>query len=182
MDAAGFEPASAYLHRRASLDVTSLRIHNIKKTKIDNLHLTLQFIGNVDEDIIPEIQNTLNKIAPLYKPFHITLGQVRSFPNLQNPRIIWIGVNSPKLPKIQLHIRQELEKIITNLDAKSFSSHITLARIKSPLSNIQNTQLQSCYKLNNEQITNKIESIDLMASQLTSQGPIYILLSQHQLG
>jgi len=155
---------------------------NIKKTKIDNLHLTLQFIGDVNEDIIPKTQDTLNKIAAHYKPFYITFGQVGFFPNLQNLRIVWIGINSPKLPHIQLHIRQELKKIITNLDVKSFSPHITLARIKSPLSNIQNIQLQSCYKLNNKQIANKIESIDLMASQLTPQGPIYTLLSQHRLG
>lgn len=158
---------------------------HIKKVAPENLHITMQFLGDTDKQDIEKIQDLLTQISKQYQSFNIDIDNIGCFPNLHSPKIIWIGVYAK--PIIQLHqkISRGLQLIIANLDNKPITPHITLARVKNKLP-------QSVTKQTNHQLTlladkilplhDKITSIDLMASQLTSQGPIYTLLSQHQLG
>jgi len=150
----------------------------VAKTKIDNLHLTLQFLGEIDEELIPQIQTILNTAVIHYQPLVLSFTQLGAFPNWVQPHSIWIGISCPSLMKLQDELAQQLIKLVPTMDTKPFQPHLTLARIKSPLSS---AELSSIQTIPIASLTNQINHIDLMASELTPRGSIYTCLSQHQL-
>ncbi|MDZ4231762.1 MAG: RNA 2',3'-cyclic phosphodiesterase, partial [Candidatus Pacearchaeota archaeon] len=69
-----------------------------KWTRKENLHITLQFLGNASEENIGRISESLKKIAQKHAPFHLTTEAVAYGPSRKNPRMIWITLEeSPKL-------------------------------------------------------------------------------------
>jgi 2'-5' RNA ligase len=91
-------------------------------TKKDNFHLTLKFLGDTNETIIPQIISELANIFGEFPiPFRPT--HIGGFPNLKNPRVLWLGLECEGIEEIA---KRGFEK-----DDKQFVSHLTLGRIKS---------------------------------------------------
>ena len=63
---------------------------NAKPTRVDQIHFTLQFLGEIDEGKCNEVKNALNKIT--FSQFNISLNGVGGFPSLKNPRVVWVGI------------------------------------------------------------------------------------------
>lgn len=59
-----------------------------------NIHLTLQFLGDVSITNLNDIKNILAEEAINHEPFEITIGNLGAFPNNNHPRVIWVGVKS----------------------------------------------------------------------------------------
>ena len=88
-----------------------------------NLHLTLKFIGYVDDEKLDLIKEKLNKIK--FKQFKLNLDKMGIF----NSRVIWVGVNpANKVIELQQKIDSELLDLFSN--DQEFKTHLTLARIK----------------------------------------------------
>lgn len=155
--------------------------HSLNKTKSDNLHLTLQFLGDTEVGLIPKIQSILKSIADQYPSFELSCTRWGTFPNFQQPHTIWIGVAGPRLLELQTVLTKQLSKIVPTLDTKPFQPHLTLARIKPPLSPDDLTQIQSLATKIILPPPTLVTSIDLMASTLTPRGPIHNLVSHHPL-
>ena len=62
-----------------------------KPTKIDQIHFTLKFLGEIDESKCEQVKDTIKKIS--FSSFDLSLKGVGGFPNLKNPRVIWIGID-----------------------------------------------------------------------------------------
>ena len=62
-----------------------------KPTKIDQIHFTLEFLGEIDQIKYEQVKDVMEKIS--FSSFNISLKGVGVFPNLKNPRVIWIGVD-----------------------------------------------------------------------------------------
>lgn len=152
---------------------------NLKKTATGNLHLTLIFLGDTDEELIPDVQSVLKSIAQKHSPLRISFAETGAFPNLDHPRVFWIGLKSPGLRELQQDIAQGIQMLLPSQDTQPFKLHVTLARIKEPLPR-EVTQKLRDLKLTPPSPT-IISSIDLMASELTPAGPIYQIISAHRL-
>src|SRR5437764_5711207 len=63
----------------------------IKWSPLDNLHITIKFIGEWPDDRFPELVETLDISFP-HKPFQIELRNLGWFPNARSPRVLWLGV------------------------------------------------------------------------------------------
>ena len=61
-----------------------------KPIRIDQIHFTLQFLGEIDETLCEKVKSTLSEIS--FSEFKISLNGVGGFPNLRNPRVIWVGI------------------------------------------------------------------------------------------
>ena len=61
-----------------------------KSVELHNMHFTVQFLGEVSEEIIGKISDVLNSIE--FSAFSITFGSIGVFPKPNSPRVIWIGV------------------------------------------------------------------------------------------
>lgn len=160
-------------------DSLSINDRSVKWVKKENLHLTLQFIGEVDSNKANELINLTSEIS--FKQFEVEFACVGGFPHLGNPRIIWIGVNkgTDELKNLQKIIQKTSLKISNEIDTKPYHPHITMARIKSRLSknyfNDINEKKDKFFGLQ------KINNFSLFSSDLKSNGPIYKVLYCHQL-
>jgi len=90
-----------------AIDLPENIVHILKETqrtlpgKLNkNFHITLKFLGDVEESKIPDLIKNLEFISQ--DPFTLKLHNLGAFPNLQSPRVIWVGL-SPKEPLINLH-------------------------------------------------------------------------------
>lgn len=142
----------------------------ITYTKPENIHITLQFLGNVDIKKIPEVKEVVKKVANQNIVFHLELGDFETFPNFYNPRVLYIGVKGDveTANKIQNELGKELFHLGFISDERAWVPHFTLARIKSRVRLDLNVKIPKIHF--------PVESIELMRSELSSRGPRYSVL------
>ena len=143
--------------------------------KSKNFHFTLQFLGEVYEEITHEIIKALYKIK--FSSFYVNLKGVGTFPKSKYPKIIWIGTDENGgniLIKLSGKVKEALEPL-GFFSNKPFKPHITVFRIKKKIKDItDNLKNQK-----NEHFgLQRVSSIKLKKSELTSNGPIYSDLAE----
>ena len=75
---------------------------NIKFVEVENIHLTLKFFGEIDEDKLEQITDIINKTLKNYKEYTIKVVNIGAFPNIYNPRVIWTGIKDKNNTTIKL--------------------------------------------------------------------------------
>ena len=140
-----------------------------KPVELHNMHFTVQFLGEVSEEMIGKISGALNSIE--FSAFSITFASIGVFPNPNSPRVIWIGVTDGinELEKLAEMIRSKLSDIGFSPD-KKFKPHVTIFRVKNKIEDLSSKleKFSSCSF--GKQL---ISEIKLKKSELTPNGPIY---------
>ena len=96
----------------------------------DSFHITLKFLGEVDEKNIPLIKEALSKIRQ--KKFRVSLCGLGAFPNMSHPNVLWTGITpSEELDSLQRNVNSCLPAKMTFAKNEDFHPHITLCRIKT---------------------------------------------------
>ena len=148
-----------------------------------NLHLTLKFLGGVDETVIPEVSTAVGEVAGRFEPFDVTLAGVGAFPEGGSPRVVWCGLQEPtgRLEKLYYALNKALRPYAEKEEHRKFSPHITLGRVRSPR---RREELKNLIEDNRETKigTQSVDTITVMMSELTPKGPIYTPLSKLPLG
>jgi len=138
--------------------------------KPENLHLTLKFLGDINQEQVSKIKEAITKISGEFAAFQASFNGFGFFPNERRPRIFFISIDKEELLKsIARELEEELETLGFDKENR-FKSHITLARIKD-LKNIDSLKA----KIKNTQLDEKLpaDAIILYKSTLTKEGPIY---------
>ncbi|HLC74108.1 MAG TPA: RNA 2',3'-cyclic phosphodiesterase [Candidatus Nanoarchaeia archaeon] len=133
-----------------------------------NLHMTMKFIGEVEDFKVNEIKDRLNHIE--YKKFSLNLETIGFFPNNDFIRIIWIGVNpEEKVIELQKKIDSSLLDLISK--DQRFDAHLTIGRVK----NIKNREefIKKIKDTKLEKIQFEVNEFKLMKSTLSKDGPTY---------
>jgi len=100
--------------------------------RTEGMHVTLKFIGYVEEKKAEPIAAALKEIN-LPKPVEMTFRGVGFFPNERRPRVVWCGVEgSPKLAELASEIEHALKPLGVESESRPYVPHLTLARLKSP--------------------------------------------------
>ena len=150
-------------------------------TKSGNHHLTLKFLGNVEQDQITRINDVLSRIAEKSGQFNIEIGGLGVFPDWKRPRVLWLGLTKgkPKVTALSESINKDLENLHYPIDNR-FHPHLTLARFKKQV-NIQNgSELFNKF----ETLTNSgfmIDEFALVKSELHPKGAIYTPINTFKL-
>ncbi|MCK4463096.1 MAG: RNA 2',3'-cyclic phosphodiesterase [Candidatus Omnitrophica bacterium] len=146
---------------------------DVKWVKIENIHLTLKFLGNVDDDKIENIKTLLDKIASGYEKFEATLFKIGAFPKLEYPRVIWVGMDKGcNLAKeIASKIEDECEHIGFAKENRPFSAHLTLGRVRSGKN--KDALKKRLISMSIKPQSFIVDKIILFQSTLTPKGPIY---------
>jgi len=138
----------------------------IKWVKLEGLHITLHFLGWLDNDMIERVGENIQEEVKKYKSPNLILGEFGAFPNLERPRVVFIETEEVKsniLASLRKDLGQRLEKLEIEVDHRSWKSHITLGRVKGKC------QIQKP-KQELERLQFKIENVDLMKSELFPDG------------
>ena len=154
---------------------------DVKWVEPENIHLTLKFLGEVEENKITKISQILKALSSQSEPFTIALCELGAFPNFKYPRVVWIGVSEGKTEFLKLAelIEDSLAQLKFPKEKRGVSAHFTLGRFRSN----KNTDALS-EKLNTIQVPRlkqKIKSISLFKSTLTPKGPLYEKISEKSL-
>jgi 2'-5' RNA ligase len=97
-----------------------------------NLHLTLRFLGSIDEALVDGIVLKLKKLAPRHPPFEARAHGLGAFPDLNRPKVLWVGVDGEAVGKLQ----REVEAAMVELGfgpgdvERPFHPHITVGRVR----------------------------------------------------
>jgi len=106
----------------------------VKWVTKEAMHLTLKFLGEVDEARTAKIESGLRSIAAKFNPITLTCQGAGAFPpGSPKPRVLWVGVEAgPDLALLQEDIERFCEKIGFAREARPFHPHLTLGRVKAP--------------------------------------------------
>ena len=141
-----------------------------------NLHLTLKFLGEINNKKIEVIKERLRKIN--FKHLKVSLNDIGFFPNEKSIRVVWISL---KPINAVIELQQKIDSEILDLFNKDerFSNHLTLGRVKL----IKNKEkfLERLRSLNIENKTFLINNFYLIKSDLKREGPEYIDLEVFEL-
>lgn len=150
---------------------------SIRWTEPDNFHITLAFIGNTEESLIPVISTMLEEKCSVHPEFEITLKSLGVFKSPEDPRVLWIGLHfSEKLISLQESITNGLIEQGIKTDDKPFSPHLTLGRIKAVESSDALKSVLLRYHSSELQRT-KISDVIFYESILQQNGPLYVPLN-----
>ena len=141
-----------------------------KPIESKNFHFTLQFLGEVSEQIVQKIIQAIKTIE--FSSFSISLKGTCAFPRLKEPKVIWIGTDENG-GNLLIQLSKKVEKVLEPLgfhSDKPFKPHITVFRIKKKIGDMTK-ELES--KKSIDFGVQEISSIKLKKSELTSNGPIY---------
>lgn len=154
---------------------------NAKIVETENLHLTIKFLGDTDENLIDKIGEIISDVIRDMHSFEITLENMGVFPNQKYIKVVWIGVeNTEILKKIAEKLDSKLSDLGFEKERRSFSAHLTIARIKSPKNKEKLIDLINKYQDTKFQ-EQKVNKIFLKKSVLTPEGPIYTNLKEIEL-
>jgi len=158
-------------------------LEGMRFTHPQNLHLTLQFLGDTDEALIANIVRSLDKICQKHTEFNLSFAGLGAFPSRKNPRILWLGVTNPN------HVTALAQAIIIDgaflaeSEKAKFSPHLTLGRIPESSRGISAPSFASLFNnLGNVTVgSTPVREVLLYQSTLKPEGPVYNLLSRHSL-
>jgi 2'-5' RNA ligase len=148
----------------------------IRWVRAQNLHLTLRFLGDVDENSIPGLAESIKTNLNNTKPFDLALKGLGGFPNLKKPRVIWIGSNDPenRLYDLAFNVENACREAGFGKSDKKFSAHLTIGRIKFPKG------LEGILKvIENSDFASELFSVGevvIYKSVLSAAGPTYTKL------
>ncbi|MEA2053772.1 MAG: RNA 2',3'-cyclic phosphodiesterase [Candidatus Thermoplasmatota archaeon] len=145
---------------------------NVKLVEPENIHLTLKFLGEIGEDIIPGIGEVMKGSLHGIKPFTASLHGVGAFPNLNYIKVVWVGlVDNGQMEEIASRLNNGLHEYGFK-NEKRFVPHATLARVRSARGK---EKLKELINKNRDKQFGEVnvECIRLKKSELTKEGPIY---------
>jgi 2'-5' RNA ligase len=156
---------------------------DVKWVEPANLHLTMLFLGEVDDRELVAICRASTRVAADFKQFPIVLQGVGAFPNPRRPRTLWIGVDEGKDSLKALH--KALEDALLDLgcyrrEARAFTPHLTLGRVNSARSE---ESLVAAISENAGRICGEtnVSEVLVMGSELKSSGPEYTVIGRAKL-
>jgi 2'-5' RNA ligase len=154
---------------------------DVKWVEPANIHLTLKFLGDIDEDTKVKVVSALSIIAAGKESFIASLSSIGAFPSTRSPRVIWAGLSlgDDQVKEIAKQIDSDLEKTGLAKENREFSSHITLGRTRSSKNRIELVKLlNSLSRTQQESLEFWISKITFFKSTLTPKGPIYEALHE----
>jgi 2'-5' RNA ligase len=165
----------------SELKARSPEKRGIRWVKQEGMHLTLKFLGEINEEKVSQIKSILKQISEKYKPFPLRVKGTGTFPPKSKvPRVLWVAIEEVEdLKRLQSNIEEEMESIGFPKERRTFHPHLTLGRVKT-FSDIKET----LYYLEKHRDKNfgemEAKKITFFRSVLKPTGAEYSVLSEFE--
>jgi RNA 2',3'-cyclic 3'-phosphodiesterase len=166
------EPSERLLSLVSTLR-SALKDEPIKWTSMGNIHITLAFLGDTDEDKISGIEDMLKEKCGGTGTFELVLSGTGVFRNPEDPRIIWTGIGpSANLTHLNIDVMNGLKEMGIKMEDRPYNPHLTIGRIKhlkdrdllkSLIERFHNSEIQIV----------PVNEVILYESILKQTGPVY---------
>jgi 2'-5' RNA ligase len=146
----------------------------VKWVRPEALHLTLKFLGDVDEASEPSLRDALGQACKDARAVTLHIEGVGVFPDFRRPRVVWAGVApDPVLELLQHGVEQAFAPLGFPTDGKPFRPHLTLGRAARDARPSAFTGLEDALGAIAFSETVVVPDVDLMESTLQSGGAVY---------
>ena len=147
----------------------------------EKLHLTLKFLGDVNEVVLEKVRQTTMDIAALAWPFRLSLTRTGRFPPNGDPKTLWIRVeDGGNLSEISARLNDSLYRIGINAEKRRFTPHLTIGRLREPERSQELARRHIDSKF--DPVAFDVRRITIYQSRLLPKGSIYTRLASLPLG
>jgi len=168
--------AQSLVKERLAETASSARIQWVR---MESLHLTLKFLGEINEALVPDIERALGHAVAGTARFAVQVGGYGVFPDARAPRVLWIGLADPHgaLARLAGAVERAMQPLGFAPEPKGFSPHLTLARIKDGSREVGRA-MPATGLLGTSSVLGSltVEAVALMKSELKPSGAVYTRL------
>jgi len=113
-------------------ELKPLALGDVRWTNVEQLHLTLKFLGNVPASSVEAVKESLAEACAATAPFHLRAEGIGFFPNERQPRVVWVGFEDDKneLTVLQMRVERRLAPFAEKPGAEKYLAHATLGRFQ----------------------------------------------------
>ncbi len=174
------DPSTGQREKLQELQMRLARsLDGIRWVRPDGLHLTLKFLGDHDESMVPLITAAMRRAAASANSFELQFGGAGVFPSPRRARALWSGIHrgAAEVKNLAARLERELAPKGFPFENRPFRAHITLGRVRRPL---PEKELERLLEAESSFATGPAgaESMRLYESRLTRQGAMYTLLKE----
>ena len=154
----------------------------IRWVRDTKLHVTLSFLGEVDESRVPLISAVMSDVAPRHAPFTVNVQGAGVFPDWRRLRVVWFGLqDGGQLARLVEDVRQ-VRGVLGLPPDRPFRAHLTLGRSTGPLSAEQKASLSKALAPFKGSYPFDVSRVILMRSSPSATGSEYTELASFPLG
>jgi len=155
---------------------------DVKWVEIDNLHLTIRFLGSVERARLFGLQEAGRRTATTLSPFQLAIGGLGAFPEISRPRVLWIGVlrGTQEMTSLYRKLEDELRTIGFPQEERPYAPHMTLGRVRSP-KNLSSLEKEVRKFRTYQAGEMEVQSFCLIRSRLMPSGPEYSVIEEFPL-
>ena len=153
------------------------RLNGVKWVSMENLHITLKFLGEIDNKQLQDVKSVIKEVASDEKAFSIKGGYLGAFPSLEKARVVFFGLESGKAEVMRLFDKLE-HKLAKNgflREQKPYHPHITIGRAKRRVYDLRP------FRETRVEFLDRVDSIVLFKSTLRPEGPVYEVIYRGEL-
>jgi len=147
-----------------------------------NFHLTVKFLGGIDEAMVEPIEARLRDQLSLFPRFSINAKGLGVFPSPKRPRVLWVGLTGDRLIALASRVESALQQLGFTPETRKFTPHLTIGRWRraDPAPKSLDRQLEDWRAYDFD--ISRVESVSLIQSVLKSEGASYNRLATIPLG
>jgi RNA 2',3'-cyclic 3'-phosphodiesterase len=146
-------------------------------SRVENIHLTLKFFGNVEVKRIQKISEAAERTVREFTAFQIGVGGTGVFPRASRPQVLWIGVSDSSGQLNALHEKFENKCAAEGFEKenRAYRPHLTIARLRRPedMRELADTHM----KMQFEPIDVEVKELVVFRSELSPKGSKYTVIS-----
>src|SRR5712691_4395077 len=152
----------------------------------EGIHLTLKFLGDIQEAQVEALRGVLFKAAASARPFTLEARGLGAFPNPRAPRVIWLGLHGSnddmeEMQRLQAAVEDGAAGLGFPKEARAFTPHLTLARIRD---RVEAGTLEPILTAQQNRVVGgfTLSSVELIKSELRPSGAVYTTLVEVPFG
>ena len=150
----------------------------ITKVPAKNLHITLDFLGDISEKEVTRFCRNLDEVASKASPFSVEVCGVGTFSSRGAPKVLWVGLKNPGL---LCDLAAKVKAAVDSCDQKKFSPHLTVGRVKYCNSSQESFMKAFLVKEKERFGEMKVDRFFLMKSDLSGKTPVYSVIKEFNL-
>jgi RNA 2',3'-cyclic 3'-phosphodiesterase len=151
----------------------------------EQIHLTLQFLGETNPDRLEALTTALRSACQDFPPLSLAASEAGFFPNERRPRVLWVGLDGDLdlLQRLQCSVAKALSEFTEKQEGRAFHPHLTLARLRDIEPRDAQRLVARVREASNLGLGAwRAEEVELMRSELRPEGSRYTCLARLALG